>query len=99
MFCEKCGSLLVPSGQGFKCSKCGKRASSSTVKLSEGKTLSIKDIGGVNVEVETMPKIKASCPKCSHNEAYYRLVQTRGADESPTTFFTCTKCSHKWREY
>lgn len=50
-------------------------------------------------EIETHPKIKAKCPKCENNEAYYWTQQTRGADEPETRFFKCTKCNYTWREY
>jgi len=50
-------------------------------------------------KIRTLPKTKAQCPNCGHNEAYYWMVQTRGGDESTTQFFRCTKCQHTWREY
>jgi DNA-directed RNA polymerase subunit M len=55
-------------------------------------------IGEEEAKIDTMPKLKIECPKCSHHEAYWWMVQTRGADESPTQFFRCTKCSYTWRE-
>ena len=39
------------------------------------------------------------CPKCGHDEAYYKIIQTRRADEPPTRIYKCTKCGHVWREY
>jgi len=44
-------------------------------------------------------KTKVACDKCGNDEAYYEEFQTRSADEPATTFYTCTKCNHKWREY
>ncbi len=49
--------------------------------------------------VETHPKIKATCEKCGNKIAYYWTQQTRGADEPETRFFKCTKCNYTWREY
>jgi DNA-directed RNA polymerase subunit M len=55
-------------------------------------------IGEEEAKLRTMPVTKMECPKCAHREAYWWMVQTRGADESPTQFFRCTKCSYTWRE-
>jgi DNA-directed RNA polymerase subunit M len=48
---------------------------------------------------DALPKTKATCSKCSHNEAVWWVQQTRSADEAPTVFYRCTKCKHSWREY
>ncbi len=98
MFCKKCGSLLVPDGRELKCSNCGKRSSEKNLNLAEKKNVNVKEVAMVKQEVETLPKIKAHCRKCKNNEAYYYMMQTRSLDESPTIFFTCTKCGYKWRE-
>ena len=50
-------------------------------------------------ESVTLPKTRVICPKCSNNEAYYTIMQTRSADEPPTTQYRCCKCSYSWREY
>jgi DNA-directed RNA polymerase subunit M/transcription elongation factor TFIIS len=43
---------------------------------------------------------QATCPKCFHDKAYYRQVQTRSADEPSSIFYMCcnSSCSHQWRE-
>ena len=48
---------------------------------------------------DTLPKIRIECLKCHHNEAYWRLRQTRAADEPETRIYRCIKCGHTWREY
>jgi len=53
----------------------------------------------LNETNDTMPKTKAECPKCGHNEAFFILRQTRAADEPETRIYRCVKCSHSWREY
>eukprot|EP00438_Fugacium_kawagutii_P009483 Skav204856 [mRNA] locus=scaffold1883:169069:170282:- [translate_table: standard] len=39
-------------------------------------------------------------PKCGHDRAYFRQMQTRSADEPMTTFYSyrCTSCAHNWKE-
>ena len=56
-------------------------------------------LDGTEKQIELMPKTDVRCPECDNNEAYYEQYQTRSADEPATTFYTCTQCKHKWREY
>lgn len=41
--------------------------------------------------------IKEKCPKCGNDEMHYHTLQLRSADEGATIFYTCTKCSYKFR--
>ncbi|CBZ55158.1 hypothetical protein NCLIV_055830 [Neospora caninum Liverpool] len=43
-------------------------------------------------------KAPASCPKCSHTEAYFYEIQIRSADEPMTAFYCCCNCRFRWRE-
>jgi DNA-directed RNA polymerase subunit M len=56
-------------------------------------------IGKKEQNIRTTPQIKAKCPKCDNDKAYWWIVQTRGVDESSTQFYRCTKCGYTWREY
>ncbi len=56
-------------------------------------------IGKKEQKLRTLPTVTMECPKCGNNLAYAWQVQTRGADESSTQFFRCTKCSYTFREY
>ena len=60
-----------------------------------------EEVAIINSEDETvtLPKTRVICPKCGNTEAYYTIMQTRSADEPPTTQYRCCKCSHSWREY
>jgi len=96
MFCDKCGSILVPSTDGFACPKCGVKG--ADVELGEDSTGG-KEVHMVKEVDDNLPVIEVECPKCEHGKAHYFIYQTRSADESPTTFYTCCKCGHKWRDY
>ncbi|KAL6120715.1 hypothetical protein NUSPORA_02508 [Nucleospora cyclopteri] len=37
------------------------------------------------------------CPKCEHNKALFKEIQTRSADEPTTIFYRCAKCEHNWK--
>src|SRR3989338_9337653 len=98
MFCQKCGSILVPKKEDGKrvlvCS-CGfKSTDKKTAEIREtmrdkGKAV---EVVSDTAELETLPKLNAECPKCKHKGAYYWLVQTRAGDEPETRFNKCEKC-------
>src|SRR3989338_10162691 len=103
MFCPKCGSILRPKDKGGKrilfCT-CGFTKGPDQESRAELKEV-VKSARKIEVveNIETDPKIKITCDKCSNKIAYYWTQQTRGADEPETRFFKCTKCNHTWREY
>jgi DNA-directed RNA polymerase subunit M len=101
MFCKECGSLLIRLEGEMQCPKCKKRSQApdgdkQITIVSKKEDKSIKIIDG---EIPTLPTTEAECPKCGNTTAFWRLVQTRAADEPETRIFRCTKCSHTWREY
>lgn len=98
MFCKKCGNMLIPIGKKLVCRVC--RTEAESFVLSEKKEKEKERVIMVKEKEELQPKTRdVECPKCKHNEAYYWFVQTRAADEAPTKFLKCTKCSHTWRDY
>jgi transcription factor S len=103
-FCPKCGTTLLPSKQEKKvfmaCVKCGYTSSRGDKVISRlsHERENIIVLGKEEQKIRTLPKTKADCPKCNNHEAFYWLVQTRGADESSTQFFRCTNCGATWRE-
>jgi len=106
IFCKKCGTKMTLKKENsqlvFVCNKCG---SSEPVKkytkpLDKKRPRSaIKVIGREGANLKPLPVAEVSCPKCGYGEAYFWIVQTRGADESATQFFRCKKCNYTWREY
>ena len=108
-FCDKCGGLLLPKRKGkritLECRKCGKVKTTKQrvdIRLKTPSTLKPTEqiiVVDKKSKFEALPKTNAQCPKCENGEAYWWMMQTRAADEPPTRFFKCTKCSHTWREY
>jgi DNA-directed RNA polymerase subunit M len=112
-FCPKCGMRLtvtIAERKGkkvlLKCLNCGYESKSKKkAVIHVSKTIEhapkepIVIIGEKEAKLKTLPTEKVECPKCENKEAYVWLVQTRGADESSTQFFRCTKCGVTWREY
>ena len=105
-FCDKCGAMMVPvteedGSRALKCRSCGnteKIGGHLTVSQNIEKTPRDKIIL-VEEDSIPMPTIKAACPKCGNNIAYYWTLQTRRGDESATEFYRCTLCKHTWRNY
>jgi len=101
-FCPKCGTMLFPKDNSFKCG-CGYQKKITPESLSDYKVsekLEIREnviVTGDNIK--TLPTTKAICPKCQNREAFWWLQQTRRADEAETRFLRCSKCGYTWREY
>ena len=109
-FCPKCETRLVAKrrkdGKGcyLACPKCSYKknveAEACTTKVSAPKPHDqLVVIGKKEQKLQTLPTVSIECPKCGNNVAYVWQVQTRGADESSTQFFRCTKCNYTFREY
>ena len=99
-FC-KCGNIMMPVKDGFRCRKCGAKISKKseaivTSKAMKGEIITIEDNAP-----DHLPITDKECEKCGNKTAYYWLIQTRSSDEPPTQFFKCTseKCKYVWREY
>jgi len=102
-FCPKDGSILLPQKRGkkikMKCPKCSYSTKKKEELILKEEVKIGKGIEVIDKKVETLPKIKAECPKCKNPDAYYWFLQTRSGDEAATQFFKCTKCNYTWRSY
>ncbi len=105
-FCS-CGGLMISKKDEKNvliCRICGKIKKinndngNNPYKLVE-KVEKTEDIILVDKKDELLPKTKIICAECNNKEAVWWIQQTRSSDESPTTFFRCTKCQHTWRSY
>ncbi|MCJ7633595.1 transcription factor S [Candidatus Bathyarchaeota archaeon] len=111
IFCPTCGTRLVlvkkqemNTAMEYQCRKCGYSDSClpgihDHVIAKSNATEEVVVVFDKELELSTMPMIKAECPKCHNNLAYVWQVQTRSGDEGSTQFFRCTKCSQTWRLY
>jgi len=104
MFCQKCGSVLLPKKEGNKkllvCS-CGFKTNNlENTKITETVSKNEKEVEVIEkTDLEILPKIEAECDKCGNREAFFWTLQTRAGDEPETKFLKCIKCSHIWRDY
>lgn len=106
-FCTKCSNLMMVK-KGTKnsylvCRKCGlkKKIKREKVLISENLAQKKREIVIMSKgeELAELPKTRIMCPECEHVEAYWWMQQTRAADEPPTIFYRCAKCSYSWRSY
>ncbi len=109
-FCPKCGALMVmdPRRKVLRCTRCGYEETSGSSRLvlsrtivhTEREKLTIIEGGKAGVPPNAvLLKGQVRCPRCDSDEVYAWQMQTRAADEPPTTFYKCAKCGHTWREY
>jgi len=100
-FCPKCKSMMMPSGNEYKCRKCGCTSAAEKSSHAVFKTeIQDRDVVVLEGDIEEgLPTTDAMCPECKNRIAYWWLRQLRSADESETRFFKCTKCAYTWREY
>ena len=86
MVCRKCGTKVAGTKQDAETSN------TRSLKAEKARVVVDKNAPGI------LPKTRVMCPKCSNNEAYWMMQQTRGADEPETRFYICVRCEHRWRE-
>jgi len=110
MFCPRCGTLLHldKTKKAYRCPKCGYEATNMSSKMimsrafqhsNKEKTAIVDSLQISAPPTATIVKGYVRCPKCGYEEVYAWQIQTRAADEPPTTFYKCIKCGHTWREY
>ena len=102
-FCDDCGSMMKTEDGVWVCGSCGNEkprdsGTEGAMVTTQGQEESeIVDTSDVDAE-DVGPTTNARCDECGNDRAFYEMKQIRSADESETRFFTCTECSHKWRE-
>ena len=110
LFCPRCGAIMNIKNDLWRCSRCGyeiprnavgrQAVLSRTFRHSEKEKTVVVEGEKVSVPpTAVLIRDQVRCPKCGHNEVYAWQIQTRAADEPPTTFYKCSSCSHVWREY
>jgi DNA-directed RNA polymerase subunit M/transcription elongation factor TFIIS len=98
-FCDDCHALLLlevaaEAGKLQKrCSRCGLAQAVTETRELEVASGRVARRGAAPGAVQE--RTEALCERCGHSQAFFVQLQTRGADEPSTQFFTCCKCAHK----
>lgn len=101
-FCEKCGTYMQETKDGFVCRKCGNLVQASTAngtiatKKERPRAIYIVD----SLEDESMT-VSQVCPECGNGEASRWVSSVSGEHagirrERTIEHFRCTSCSHSW---
>jgi len=102
-FCDKCGSYMKKTREGFLCPKCG-----NVIHTNSGmKSKNVKKIEHpssvyvVNDSQDEYVKVPQACPKCGNEEAFHWFSRISGEHagirrERTIEHFRCTKCLHSW---
>jgi DNA-directed RNA polymerase subunit M/transcription elongation factor TFIIS len=100
-FCEKCGSYMRATRDGFICSKCGHIVREEEVAVTTLQPSTPSPIDVIDKEENERPKVKETCPKCGNSEAFRITSFISGEhagvrQERSMERFTCAKCGHSW---
>jgi DNA-directed RNA polymerase subunit M len=103
-FCKNCGNVLIIVNNDTEkflfCRKCNLKYPADEEVVFATKVDKEKKIIVCDSDESIFPTTNVLCPKCQTMEkAEWTLIQTRAADEPPTKFYRCKKCSWVWREY
>ena len=107
LFCPTCSNILLTektvAGEfRFYCKTCP-YVFKVEHQIEEKKYLIRKEVddvlGGADAwkDVNTTEK-KCEIKNCSNDQAYFKAIQMRSADEPETIFYRCTKCHNVWNE-
>jgi DNA-directed RNA polymerase I subunit RPA12 len=109
-FCPKCGSVLpmpksTDTRSDIECRICNYRMDAqeftgivSTVRITFNSRDSVVKKSTRNDTSPQGPIIDRKCFKCGHDKHTYATLQTRGADEGQTIFYTCVNCGAQQHE-
>ncbi|PIO00448.1 hypothetical protein COT72_01960 [archaeon CG10_big_fil_rev_8_21_14_0_10_43_11] len=95
MFCEKCGTLGVPTAKGLVCPTCGGRVK-SRYHAQHPKKVEPRPLSGRVPKQEG--SIEHECKRCGHSHSSFDVVPPTYGDEYSTFFFKCPKCGYVERD-
>jgi DNA-directed RNA polymerase subunit M/transcription elongation factor TFIIS len=104
-FCDKCGSRMTRTREGFVCPKCSDNVlAKSKMQLKKEKRRSDSDCIYVSDSSKNnYSKVSRQCPKCGNKEAFRWFSGISGEhagirQERTIEHLRCTRCAHTWAE-
>ncbi len=107
LFCPSCSNILLtektPADFRFFCKTCPYvfRVEQKFENKLHLERKEVDDVLGGEDAWKNVDKTSILCtnqPSCKNNQAYFKTIQIRGADEPMTIFYLCTQCGHQWNE-
>ena len=104
-FCDKCGSYMQETKDGFVCRRCGNLIPVDTrTRMQTEEMASTERSSSIHIiesSEDEYVKVSQVCPKCGHDEAFRWFSRVSGEHagirrERTIEHFKCTKCSHSW---
>jgi len=100
-FCDRCGSYMNETKNGFVCRKCGNFVHANVQTKITRKTEQSGSIYVVDRSEDEYVKVSQVCPKCGNGEAFRWFSRVSGEHagirrERTVEHLKCTKCSHSW---
>ncbi|HYB68947.1 MAG TPA: hypothetical protein VEC97_05315 [Candidatus Acidoferrales bacterium] len=104
-FCDKCGSRMTRTKEGFLCPKCGVVVPAK-FETPLGKQKKRDGSGYIYVSGPSegsYSKVSRQCPRCGNKKAFRSSSGILGEHagigrERTLEHFRCTKCSYYWTE-
>lgn len=101
-FCEKCGSYMNSTKEGYVCSKCGQQIRTEIIDVVKIKAAD-NPTAVLDVSELGFMKVSETCPRCGNNEAFHSVGLISGEhagvrQERTVERFACTECGHSWNK-
>ena len=103
-FCDKCGSRMEITAEGFSCPRCGNAVRTEVraigVKRFNHRRDLVYVVDDLAIERE---RVDRTCPRCGNDEALRWVSSVLGEhagvkQERTVEHLKCTRCGHVWGE-
>jgi len=100
-FCDKCGSYMQRTKDGFSCSQCGNKTVDDAVRVRRIERREPRAVHVIDVSTPGYVKVNERCPHCGNVEVfrYASFVSGEHAgirQERSLERLKCPKCGYAW---
>jgi DNA-directed RNA polymerase subunit M/transcription elongation factor TFIIS len=100
-FCDKCGTYMKKTYDGFTCPRCGQHIETGSFEVKRPEKSAPEPVYIVDSDKSDDQTVTQSCPNCDSNDAYRTILTTQGEhagvkQDRTVERYTCVKCHHTW---
>ena len=100
-FCDKCGTYMKKTYDGFICPRCGHNIETDSFDVKRPEKTAPEPIYILDSKKSQDRTVTQSCPNCNSNEAYRTILTTQGEhagvkQDRTIERYTCVKCHNTW---